>query len=215
MGAMGGYDAEGRVDQAGIELLVLQAVRLGGVADTDAVVDRAPLREADVERTLDAASRAGWVERFIFGDTSGWIITDDGSTRLAELLRAEVLARDATTVLEATHHAFEPLNDRFVALVSRWQLESSPAAGAASADKERLVSSLLTIGEQLREVLSELIRVLPRFGRYPAQYAAAAESARRGDLSWVAGVGFLSCHTVWAELHQDLLSTLGRDRSTP
>ena len=199
------------------ELLVLQAVRLAGVADTDAVLDRTFLSDEAAARVLAEVDSLGAVEQFSFGDTSGWLITEAGSARLATLLSDEVASRDATAVLVATLDAFEPLNDRFVGLVSRWQLESTSSASTGfgstgTAEVDELLTSLTSVGADLRATLADLTRALPRFGRYPAQYAAAVDRARHDGLRWITGVGLLSCHVVWAELHQDLLSSLGRDR---
>ena len=205
-------------DRAGQpELLVLQSVRLTGVADRDAIVDRAFVADAVLDRTLSRAEAAGHIERFTFGDSSGWIITESGSLRLATLLRAEAARGDAGRVLGATLDAFDPLNDRFVGTVSRWQLQSTSAATtgfgtSGTDDVAALLSSLSSMGGELRQVLAPLIVTLPRFGRYPAQFQAAIERARDDGLRWVTGVGLLSCHVLWAELHQDLLSSLGRDR---
>ena len=209
------------------ELLVLQAVRLAGIADLDAILDRTFLGDEEVERVIAAANETGVVEHFSFGDSSGWTITEAGSSRLAELLRRDVARQGATDVLAATLEAFEPLNGRFVALVTGWQMRvappdkkvsagapGGPGRGADAAELHELLTELESIGSELRAVLTDLIGVLPRFGRYPAQYSAAVRRARHDDLSWgwVTGIGILSCHVVWAELHQDLFSTLGRDR---
>jgi hypothetical protein len=107
------------------ELLVLQAVRLAGVADRDAILDRAFLAEEQVERVLAAASATGRVEWFTFGDSSGWILTDAGSAYLATLLADDVARHDAAAVLEATLVGFEPLNAQFVEAVTQWQLRSA------------------------------------------------------------------------------------------
>lgn len=197
-------------------LLVLQAVRLAGVAGLDAILDRALIDDRDADRVLSAAAASEEVEWFSFGDSSGWIITEAGSARLAALLRDESAGAPAA-VLASTLEAFEPLNGQFVGLVSQWQLRSTSAVaggfGAAEVEEAaHLLDELAVVGSQLRETLAGLIRVLPRFGRYPAQYASALEQARHEGLRWVTGVGLLSCHVVWAELHQDLLSSLGRGR---
>lgn len=199
------------------ELLVLQGVRLAGVADRDAILDRAFVSEDEVDRILRMATATNLVERFVFGETSGWIITETGSSRLATLLNSEVASHTASSVLEATTTAFEVVNEQLVGLISRWQLDSSSSTGAGfgtagQPEINELLRSLASIGARLRETLAELVRTLPRFGRYPAQYAAALDRAGTDGLRWVTGVGLLSCHVVWAELHQDLLSTLGRDR---
>ena len=209
------------------ELLLLQAVRLAGVADREAIADRTFLADHEVDRVLTAAHRDGALEQFAFGETSGWILTEKGAVRLATLLRQEASERKAITALDRTLEDFDPLNERLVGLVSRWQLQStastttgatttgSSTTGFAAADAARvdeLLTSLAAAGRDLRETLEGLIRLLPRFGRYPAQYATALDRAQHEGLQWITGVGLLSCHVVWAELHQDLLSSLGRDR---
>lgn len=202
--------------EVSVELRVLQSIRLAGVADSDAILARALVRDADLERALAVAGEERQVERFAFGDTAGWVITEAGAHRLAALLRDELVVHGAAGVLETALGAFEPLNQQFVTLVSEWQLESTSATttGFGTADAaEGLLAELSQIGSRLREVLSDVVRVLPRFGRYAAQYDLALGRAREAGLRWVTGVGLLSCHVVWAELHQDLLSSLGRRRT--
>jgi len=66
---------------------------------------------------------------------------------------------------------------------------------------------------ELARLLGELADSLPRFGDYQEKFSAALARARAGQVQWVAGVGLLSCHTVWMQLHEDLLSTLGISRA--
>lgn len=199
------------------ELRVLQAVRLAGVADDTAILDRALVADDEGNRVIAHARATNRIEPLTFADTAGWILTDLGSRRLAALLRDELVDNQATTVLETTLESFEPLNATFVSLVGGWQLRStSPTTtgfgGADAGQIEDLLHRLDGIGTDLRTTLAGLIGVLPRFGRYPSQYTAAVARARHDGLRWVTGVGLMSCHVVWAELHQDLLSSLGRDR---
>ncbi len=152
------------------ELLVLQAVRLAGVANTEAILDRAVLRDADVDSVLDAANIKGMVERFTFGETSGWIITKAGQAHLEGLLQEEAVERGAIKVLERTLDDFDPLNEEFVGLVSSWQLESTSSTttgfGAGGrAEVDELLTSLTEVGAELREILGELVGIVPRFGR--------------------------------------------------
>lgn len=199
------------------ELLVLQAVRLAGLADKDAIADRTFLADDDVDRALADANTDDTVEPFTFGESSGWIITEAGAARLASLLRHEATQRQATGVLGRTLEDFDPLNEHFVGLVSRWQLRSTSSTTtrfgtADTAEVNELLTTLTAVGSDLRDTLADLVRILPRFGRYPVQYATAVDRARHDGPRWITGVGLLSAHAVWAELHQDLLSSLGRDR---
>lgn len=206
-------------------LLTLHAVRLTGFADEENLADHALLSLEEIRAVLEDAARAGEVEAMSFADAQGWILTELGLSRLATLLHDEVDAAKAQDTVATTIAAFEEpegINARFVESVSRWQLRSTaPTQGTAGLDEAvgidalpALLSELAVLGRQLRSVLAELIERLPRFGRYPAQYDLAVRRARTDGLGWVTGVGILSCHAVWAELHQDLRSTAGGDRPT-
>lgn len=197
------------------DLLMLQGLRLAGVASADRLESRALLPAEVIERELERQAASGYIERLSLGDFGGWVLTSRGAAYLADLLEHDLREAGSRTVLEATVEEFDDLNARFVDVVSEWQLRSSddgtdPSVGD---EAESLLRVLSSMSAELRELLAPLIRALPRFGRYPAQFGLALEKARGGDMAWVAGVGILSCHVVWAELHQDLLSSLGRERN--
>lgn len=193
------------------ELLVLHAVRLAGFADTAAIADRVDLSADSVDGALRLLDGRRLVERMTFADSGGWVLTDAGKSRDGELLREELAASGTRPILLATTEDFESgINPRLVRTVTEWQLRSSPDRTVASVDVMR---ELTDLADALRDLLVDLVARLPRFARYPRQFTAAAERVRGGDQEWVAGVGRLSCHVVWAELHEDLLSSLGRDRS--
>ena len=50
------------------------------------------------------------------------------------------------------------------------------------------------------------------FEGYAVRYRFALGRVDRGEREWVDGVGRDSCHTVWMQLHEDLIATLGIDR---
>lgn len=202
---------------ASAELLTVHALRLAGFADEEGIADRALLPDHRIRRVLDDAARAGHARTMSFADAHGWILTESGRIHLASLLEAEVEEAGARTVLNAVIERFDAINGEFVETVSRWQLRSTastgaPPTGADAQAFDALLSHLSAFGDELDIVLAALVSVLPRFGRYPVQYALAVRRAQDEGLRWVTGVGLLSCHLVWAELHQDLLSTLGRER---
>lgn len=198
------------------ELLVLQALRLAGLADESAITDRSLLTPDGVRPVLEDALRAGDAEQMSFADVHGWMLTEAGRDRLGTLLRDELAAADARSVLVAMRETFEEpggINARFVEVVSRWQLRStaptrSPIDPGDLGAFEALLEELSRLGRSLRQMLAAPTTRLPRLGRYPGQFDRAVAAARTEGLHWVTGIGILSCHTVWAELHQDLRSTL-------
>src|SRR5215213_5078609 len=70
-------------------------------------------------------------------------------------------------------------------------------------------------GEAPGTTCPALLRVLPcqlTRKQDPERYEAALIRADRGKRSWVSEPKIDSCHTVWMELHEDLLATLGVQR---
>lgn len=190
------------------ELLALQSLRLAGAADAERIADRSFLPADLIEDQLRAAQAAGQVEAVELGPSRFLVLTEPGRSRLRTLLADDLEAADARETLRAVLEDFEQgLNDEMVRAVSEWQ------RSAPSAPQDELLGTLVRLGSGLQDVLGPLVAELPRFGRYPAQYGIALRRAQDGELLWIAGVGILSCHTVWAELHQDLLSTLDRERT--
>lgn len=194
------------------ELLVLHGVRLAGFATIEAAAQRANLQTNVVNDWLAALESRSSVEHMAFGDASGWILTEDGKERDTELLREELNVSGAEAELRVALEDFENMvNDRLVRVITSWQLQSDVEQESSS---NAVLQELTGLAEALDGLMLPLANRLPRFSRYPRQFREALEQADRGDMRWIAGVGVLSCHTVWAELHQDLLSSVGRERTT-
>ena len=55
---------------------------------------------------------------------------------------------------------------------------------------------------------------LRRFDGYAERYSAALAKVGTGQRRWVDAPEVASCHTVWIQLHEDLLATLGIPRGS-
>ena len=74
---------------------------------------------------------------------------------------------------------------------------------------EDILKSLAGLAQSVRPVGDRLEHALARFAGYPDRFAAALNRADLGGRKWVDEPGIDSCHTVWFQLHEDLLATLG------
>lgn len=199
------------------ELLALHAIRIKGYADTSAAARRFGLdREVTEELLLDHEAR-GWVQRSEFADLTGWSLTAAGRTENGRQLAAE-LDETARAEVAARHDEFVPLNARFLTTITKWQIRPAPGDPMAANDHtdfrwdDRVFDSLGYLDRRLRPLTDGLAAVLDRFDGYADRFSAALGRAVRGERSWVDQTGIDSCHTVWFELHEDLLATLGLER---
>jgi len=124
-------------------------------------------------------------------------------------VRAEVVAH---------YRHFVELNPRALELCTRWQLrtvggESRPNDHLDLDHDAAVVDDLAGFVADAVPTLHRLGSALDRFGHYPQRLGDAAEQVRNGNTDFVTRPMIDSFHTVWFELHENLLATLGRTRS--
>jgi hypothetical protein len=200
------------------ELLVLHAVRLLGMADDDEVAARFGLDPAVTGELLLDFQAMGWVTRVEFAGTAGWTLTGAGHTEDERLLAEELAATDSRATVDAVYRMFLRQNERLLRAATDWQLRPSRTDPLAANDHtdpvwdQNVLDGLSTLSDDLRGICGPLGDRLIRFRNYDARFSAALYRVRRGDLEWVNRPKVDSCHTVWMQLHEDLLATLGHQR---
>jgi hypothetical protein len=196
--------------------LVLHGLRLKGFAEAGPVADGAGLAVDDVEVALQALAGEGLVSRRE-GRISGWCLTPDGRVEHRRLLGDELDASGAKAVVDDAYRRFLEVNPELLAVCTAWQLRPEGDASVlndhSDADHDRrVVERLVAVDEAVRPITADLERQLERFGRYGPRLGAAVERALAGDGDWITKPIIDSYHTVWFELHEDLLCTLGIER---
>jgi hypothetical protein len=196
------------------DLLALHAVRILGMADSAAVARRFRLDPAVAEELLLDFEASGWIQRVRFADISGWALTDAGRAEGVRRLAAELDQTGARSKVATAYAEFDQLNTSFLEVITSWQIRPTRDDSMAHNDHsdqawdERVLDSLGGLDLSLRPVCAKLLNALDRFDGYADRFSAALDRADLGDGSWVAGIGIDSCHTVWFQLHEDLLATL-------
>jgi hypothetical protein len=202
------------------ELLVLHGVRVKGMADGAAVASRFGLDPHVVDELLLDYEAQGWVTRTRFADIGGWALTAAGRAENGRRLAAELEEAAARPEVETAHGEFLTLNSRFLTAVTNWQIRPERTDPLAANDHtdwrwdERVVDDLRRLERQLRPVCQQLTAALERFSGYPERYSAGLDKVDQGQRAWVDQPRIDSCHTVWMELHEDLLATLGLERGS-
>ncbi|MDD9963435.1 MAG: hypothetical protein OXU70_15230 [Gammaproteobacteria bacterium] len=115
------------------------------------------------------------------------------------------------------YEAFEVINDDLKQLMTDWQTLTI-AGETVSNDHsdpdydERIISRLGRLHDRAERLLERLAQHLPRIGYYSEQLLSALEKAEDGDVRWVSDATIGSYHTIWFELHEDLLRVTGLAR---
>jgi hypothetical protein len=196
-------------------LLVLHTLRLSGFVAADTVAERTGIDEPAVQQMLEEAAADGYVAQRS-GRISGWILTPDGREVHARMLADELAESGCRGEVEAANEAFLALNEPFKQICTRWQLrpDGSPNDHGDAGYDAAVVADLERLHPRAVAVTDELAGLLPRFARYRHDFTAALDRLQGGDKRALAAPLARSYHDHWMELHQDLLSTLGRERSS-
>ena len=193
--------------------LVLHALRLKGFADTPVVAALTRLDEAEAAKYLEVASNEGQATRRD-GRISGWALTADGRARHAELIREELDSSGTRTKVEDGYRRFLEFNSQLLGVCTDWQLRDGALNDHADADYDaKIIGRLEHIDEQIQPVTRDLGDALERFGQYGNRFTLALGKVKKGERDWFAKPMIDSYHTIWFELHEDLLATLGIERS--
>lgn len=185
------------------EFQVLHALRVRGFATPAAVAESTGLSTETVAAVLaDTTERGHTKERT--GKVAGFSLTPAGKARHV-LLRRDTQSREAEAKVTEAYERFLVPNAEFKQLTSDWQTGKLDAAAVT----ERLG----VLHEQLGDVLATAAVGFSRFDRYRSRFAAALEKIRAGETDALAKPMSGSYHDVWMELHEDLLATLGKERT--
>jgi len=201
-------------DTGADRLLVLHGLRLKGFVEVDALSELIGVTSQRCEAELSAAEGDGLVVHR-GGRATGWMLTPVGRAEVAKLLGAELDGSGARTSIEGAYGRFLGVNGAFLALCTDWQMKdeltlndhANPAYDAA------VITRLGVLDDQVQPVCADLGAALRRFSGYGGRLARARSKIDRGETDWFTKPMIDSYHTVWFELHEDLLATLGIERS--
>ena len=189
---------------------VLQALRLKGRARPDDLAPATGLTPELVTAVLDDLAVAVLVEEA----RDRFKLTADGRAELERLLAAEREGVDQAALV-AGYHEFDEHNTGLKGLMTRWQLkdETTPNDHADPAYDAAVVADLVDLHDRFRPLLARFVELADRLAPYPGRFERALGLIAAGDHSWFAKPMADSYHTVWFELHEELIGLAGRTRA--
>jgi hypothetical protein len=192
------------------ELAVLQAVRLKGRVTT---ADLAATLGEDLDGitpTVEQLTEAG-----LLVDGTTLKISPGGRARLEKLLVEERRGIDSAAIA-AAYHDFRAVNADFKTLVTDWQLKGGPAGKPNTHDDAEYDATVLArlddVHARVASIIDATAAQLPRLNTYSSKLLAALGKVKAGETAWLTRPLIDSYHTVWFELHEELIGAMGLTR---
>lgn len=191
------------------------------------------LHGAALKRNSEASEIAGIIglplseveDELASAVASGRVVSNNGRFMLAPLtdvglrsrysLHFGALREDEAFV--QPYEAFERVNNTLKQVITDWQTMTVGGKSVANDHSDpdydaEVIDRLGAVHEQVEPILKRLASRLPRLSIYADKLLDALEKAEDGDHEWVSDIRRESYHTVWFELHEDLLRIMGRER---
>jgi hypothetical protein len=193
---------------------VLHGLAVLKAAPVAAIARRTGLSPDAVEAELAAAEAAGRTvragERWTLAPLARLALQADYSRRFADV-RADAGIAEANA-------SFETINVACKQLMTDWQVitvagQKIPNDHSDAAYDARIIDRLGALHERAEPVLARLEAGIPAVGFYRKALLEALEKAEDGDIAWVSDAASESYHTLWFELHEELIRALGGRRT--
>ena len=179
--------------------LVLNGVHLKKMATAAEIAAAVGVSESVATAELADAIGKGWVMDF----DGRLLVAPEGTALVHERYRELYHGLREGRAVNAWYERFETLNDQFIKAVSDWQTSDNDA---------KALSKVVRVVERLVKALDDIQPTLPRYQTYARRFTDAIGLIDQGKTDFVCGPTVDSVHTIWFELHEDILSVIGRPR---
>ena len=144
-------------------------------------------------------------------------LTADGKSVGHERITEDTAAWGVDNALAALD-AFLVLDHRMKDTVTAWQMREVDGTQAFNDHSDpaydaEVLARLAALHVDASAWLAPLVAGLPRLGAYGERLELAAAMAAAGDGKYVASPRVDSYHSIWFELHEDLILLAGRNRA--
>ncbi|MCW3015099.1 MAG: hypothetical protein JWO02_2191 [Solirubrobacterales bacterium] len=189
-------------------LPTLQAVRLKGRTTAADVAGATGSDEASAAQALAVLAADG-----LLREANGkHRLTPEGKERLGQWLAEERAAVDQAALGEL-YEQFDPHNTTLKELAGTWQQrDGEPNDHSDAAYDGRVLDGIAGLHAAFAPFVDRLVGLAPRLAPYPARFEAALGRIRAGEHAYFLRPVIDSYHTVWFELHEELIGLLGRSR---
>ena len=192
---------------------VLRALLIRGHVPAEALAQGLLAMPAQVQPLVDELSADGLAE----SSAGALRLTGEGRLKALATFEADRLALSEERCI-AFLETFPAFDSRMKEIVTAWQMRDAGGEQVFNDHTdveydERVLKELARLHTETSEWLAPLAAAMRRFAAYEARLSGALQTARAGDQRYVASPRVDSYHSIWFELHEDLIRLAGRRRS--
>ena len=141
-------------------------------------------------------------------------VTSEGRVIHAEWARFGAGTDDEDAARRA-YERFLPINRELIRICNDWQVRPG---GVPNDHRDRsydwsVIDRLRETDDRATPVIRHVTALHVRFARYRPALESALTRVDEGSYEWITSPRCDSYHTVWMQLHEDLLLALGADRA--
>lgn len=195
------------------DFLTLHSLTLSQMATPGKIHTIVGVSEPDAEAALGRLVESGDVK-----EAKGrFVIMPAGRQRLDALYPELFGTVRGSDKFPSAYERFEKVNQDLKALITQWQTMTVEGKlvpnDHSDADYDaKIIDRLADLHERAEPILDDFAAVIPRLSRYKDRLTEAIDKVDAGETDYVSSVRLDSYHTVWFELHEDLLRILGTTR---
>jgi pyruvate,orthophosphate dikinase len=193
--------------------LVLHGLAIKKYANAAVIADIIDVPERDVSSFLESAVKDNIVamvqDKYAISAVGKLLLLNEYSRFYSDLRSNDQFV--------SAYEKFETINVELKALITAWQVRDVGGKTITNdhADRDyddKIIDRLGNLHERADRILAALAGPLPRMRVYREKLQIALERAEDGAIEWVSDAKIESYHTLWFELHEDLLCMLGHAR---
>lgn len=191
----------------------LYQLGIKGFGKADALAESLGTSEADLAPVLARLETDGLTAP----TRVGLRLSPEGKAQFERLVAETRASLDADR-LEAEHDRFVPLNSEFKHLVTNWQMREVDGAMVpndhSDADYDAgICARLAPVHDGIIALLGDMAGHIPHMADYTRRFDGALAKFKAGEHKYLTAPIIDSYHTIWFELHQDMIGLLGRSRA--
>ncbi|MDQ1518616.1 MAG: hypothetical protein QOE80_4446 [Actinomycetota bacterium] len=193
-----------------LTLHCLTMKQLAGPANVEAIVG---VPAAEAKAALGRLVESGDVKEA----RGNFVLMPAGRERLAARYGDIYKSVRQSDEFAAAYGRFERVNNDLKRLITDWQTitvagQQTPNDHSDPDYDHKIIDRLGALHERAEPIVDAFAAEVPRLGRHKDRLNAAVDRVFAGEKDYVSGVRLDSYHTVWFELHEDLLRILDTER---